>query len=213
MNSQWPTCLLLAVLLGSAALRPAFTAEILRWQDADGKTHFGDRAPPGARATPVAPQPVNAARPVPVAPASATPGATVPAADVPPAAPTREACERARREVVVLATQRPIYRDESGELRVKRGPGRPDVYGGERRYLDDHARSAAQAAAEQAFARDCAAWPDLQNRQQAEADLFRQENCENARAALADANQRGFPPGDDPRPRFAREIAQWCTSP
>jgi len=213
MTSPLPARLLFALLLGGAALQPCRAAEILRWQDADGKTHFGDRAPPGTRATPVAPKPVNQAMPVPTAPASAAPGTGAPGADMPPAAAKREACERARREVVVLATQRPIYRDESGELRVKRGPGRPDVYGGERRYLDDRARTEAQAAAEQAFARDCAAWPDLQNRQQAEADLFRQENCENARAALADANQRGFPAGDDPRPRFAREIEQWCSPP
>ena len=201
------------LLLGGLAALPLAAAEILRWQDAEGKVHFGDRPPPpGVRAEAVVPKQTNQSLPPSRAEPTDPPAAPSP---LPLTAPVveRSQCERARREVVVLATQRPIYRDETGTLRVKRGPGRTDAYGGERRYLEDAERASELARAETAFARDCAAWPDLQDRRAGEEALFREENCAAARAALADANRPDAANPADLQARYQREVAQWCTPP
>ena len=197
------------LLLSSLVALPLAAGEILRWQDAEGKTHFGDRPPAGVKADVVVPKTSNQAH------ADGAPAPSDSEADrrPPPAiepVPARERCERARREVVVLATQRPVYRDEEGRLRVKRGAGRPDAYAGERQYLADQERTRELSRAEEMFTRDCAAWPELQDRERAEADLLREEQCELARAALADAKRKGLPPGDEAQVRAKREIAQWC---
>jgi hypothetical protein len=206
-----PLCLTALLLLGSLCALPLTAGEILRWQDAEGKTHFGDRPPAGVKADIVVPKISNLAhgeRP-PAESASETGGKAPPAVDPVPA---RERCEQARRDVVVLATQRPVYRDEEGRLRVKRGAGRPDAYTGERQYLADRERTQELSRAELMFTRDCAAWPELQDRAQAEADLLGEEQCELARAALAEAKRKGVPANEEAQVRARREIAQWCGS-
>lgn len=197
------------LLLGSFLAPPLPAGEILRWQDAEGKTHFGDRPPAGVKADVVVPNASNLAHGArPPAESASTAGSKAPPAVDP--VPARERCEQARRDVVVLATQRPVYRDEEGRLRVKRGAGRPDPYTGERQYLADRERTQELSRAEQVFTRDCAAWPELQDRARAEADLLGEEQCELARAALAEAKRKGVAANEEAQVRARREIAQWC---
>lgn len=176
--------------------------ETYKWVDESGQTHFSDRPPPGVvveqiqiRPPPSSLSPEQAAERVDQlrmqqAAEAARRGEEDKAeagaeAEAQVRYARRERCDRARWALAALETQRPVYRDENGAYRVKRGPNEPDVYAGTREYLDDATRAREIARAQAVMTEDCAAFPDAQDKTLAEEELRLAEHCEAAQAELA----------------------------
>lgn len=196
-----PVVALVGVLiaLGPLPLR----AEVYRWTDADGQLQYGDVPPPGVKAErvgrPVDPglspeaaqERLNQIR-LDDAGRDAEREARARARAKSDAAAAAARAERARRcqaawdALAALESQRPVYRDEEGGLRLKRGQGWPDTYSGERQYLDDATRASETARYRAEAQQNCEPDADAQAAlQSADEGRRRQERCDAAQADLA----------------------------
>lgn len=192
--------------------KPARADEIWRWQDASGGTHFGATPPPGVKATLVAPGPTNRAQP------QATPAAPTSPGPAKPKKPTedtsieaRNACDDARFSLAVLGESRPVYRDDQGALRVKRPPRQGDPYEGTRQYLSDEERASETARYREQMEHACAGFPDLQDPQKTQEELYRAENCELAKAELSRLSNPELNAAETDLQSAQQQYQRWCT--
>lgn len=172
-------------------------AQAYKWQDADGKVHYGDRPPPGVAADPVRTQRITPEqaqqgealrqRMLERAGQDARERATENAGRAAEAAAQREqdvatapACLEARKKLDILHEAKPVYRTASGALRVKY-PG--DAYDGERLYLDDAERAQEIASVNQVIANMCNPRNDP-GQAYARDEQIRSERCDAEREKL-----------------------------
>lgn len=192
-RSTWCSMFFVTSLCAMAAVQ----AEIYRWQDAEGGTHFGDSPPADVRAEPltVLPQPSD------LTPEQATPrlrdeeaasSEADEATEAEAATQARQAfqdraaaldrCEHAKWALVALDSGRPVYRDEQGMYRAKPPPGQGDAYTGERTYLDGAARDAEIDRQQELIATHCETPPTPAALRQTAEAIRMAETCEKAAA-------------------------------
>jgi hypothetical protein len=195
-----PLCLSILALVAATECH----AQAYKWQDAEGKVHYGDRPPPGAAADPVRTQRITpeqarqgeelrqrmlerAGRDARDRAAENAERAAALAAQHEQDAAAAPACLDARKKLDVLEEARPVYRTPAGALRVKY-PG--DAYDGERVYLDDAERAQEIAAVEQQIADTCNPRNDP-GQALARQEQIRGERCEAEREKLRLLSRQG----------------------
>lgn len=180
----------------------AVQAEIYRWRDADGGTHFGDTPPHEVRAellkvypqasklTPEqAKQEVQRLRDVEAGHREADQAKKAAAGaqakkNLLESAARLERCEQAKWALSALESGRPVYRDERGMFRIKRPPGQGDAYSGLRDYLDDGARNVEISRQRTLMTKHCDGSPTASDMRDTEDAIRMAEQCEKAAADL-----------------------------
>lgn len=193
-----PQPFLIAVIAVVVLAAPA----IYKWVDEEGRVHYSDQPPPDVETETVEtePAPAGAAREAVEARTRAFEEARKERAQRTAERDAKAASEAARRsedearaarcaaareQLIILQEQRPVYRDESGNLRVQARRGVFDGYEGQRDYLEDAEREALLARARDEVEMYCVEPDSVEQEAMAREQWLRSQQCATARAELA----------------------------
>ena len=187
--------LIAAITILAIVLSAALFADMYKWVDEEGQTHYGDKPPASTKSETLRPPPPvsreeaakqrerleKAEREMETRMDERRSKAAVKKAEKLERASIKEQCLALRRELDVLDSGHPVYRDEKGSFRVQ---WLNDPYRGERRYLDEDERSEEIERVHGEITADCGDPDDPKARRLARAQQIRAERCEAARADL-----------------------------
>jgi len=213
--------LIAAITILAIVLSAALFADMYKWIDEEGQTHYSDKPAAGTKSETLRPPP----------PVSSE-----------EAAKQRERLEQAEREMEMRMDERrskaaakqgekrerasikeqclawrgdlekfdfgmPIYRDEQGRFRLH---WRYDPYQGERQFLDDEEWDAEIAGLRDAISTHCGDPDDPKARRLARSQVSRAARCEAARADLEQLVRREVKVADDTLEDHRRFVAEIC---
>jgi Domain of unknown function (DUF4124) len=202
----------------------ASAQEIYRWVDAEGRVHYGDQRPPDSQAERVqvdTNEPSNAAasgaelmrllerneaavekraQDRRERDATAETRNTAQGAEL-------QSCREARRNLVVLEWQWPVYRDEQEQVRLQWAG---DTYAGAREYLDDETRAAEITRTKAEIRAKCADPDSTEEQELARELLILTEVCAAERADLYRLEQPEQRTPESDLSRKRDEVREYC---
>ena len=116
-------------------------------------------------------------------------------------------CFDARKQLVVLQTQMPVYRDTDGQIRAA---WKYDTYQGEREYFDAAARAAEVANTKKLIETICQRPDDATARANARKQWIRSERCAAARSELEAVQRPQAKSSDQAIEDRRREVDKYC---
>jgi hypothetical protein len=119
----------------------------------------------------------------------------------------QEKCFDARKQLVVLQMQMPVYRDMDGNIRAA---WKYDTYKGEREYLDDAARTAEIANTKKLITTLCQHPDDTVARANARKQWLRSERCAAARSDLEALQRPQSKSSDQAIEDKRQEVDRYC---
>jgi len=119
----------------------------------------------------------------------------------------QQQCHEARKQLVILQTQIPVYRDTEGRIRAA---WMYDTYKGEREYLDDAARAAEIKSTKKLIAANCQNADDREAQAQARKRWIRSERCAAARSQLQAMKRPQAKSTDQAIEDKQREVDLYC---
>ena len=186
---------------------------IYKWTDSDGVVHFSE-SPPDVHSEELT---LNVSGP---SPEQRTQLATVRRDSLPAVDASsdrysddalqvryRELCMTGRREFEVLGERLPVYRTTDGELRAHWSA---DTHEGERAYLDEQARVAAENEALYKIANFCTDPLDVEDQQLARDQWIESDLCEAAKLNLSNAERPGSRSAREHIARLRRQVERYC---
>ncbi len=212
---------IVAISTLAIVLSAALFADMYKWVDEEGQTHYGDKPPAGTKSETLRPPPPvsseeaakqrerleQAEREMEARMDERRSKAAVKKAEKLERASIREQCLALRRELDVLDSGHPVYRDEKGSFRVQ---WLNDPYRGERRYLDEDERSEEIERVRGEITADCGDPDDSKARRLARVQQIRAERCEAARADLEHLMQRQVKVADDTLEAQRHLVTEYC---
>ena len=199
----------------------SISGEIYRWVDEDGNIHYGDNRPadvesdevviaPGNRAGDR--RPVQTSRSVRSRVKSSVSDSAVDASHerLDRGASSEESCEDAKEQLKILQVALPTYRDDTGRFHNS-ASWILDQYEGERKYLDDAARSREVGIIRGRIEGSCKDSNKSNSKQNAETEWHRTQNCKIARAELALLSDPGSRAASQEIRDKQNEVIQFCT--
>ncbi len=213
---------LIAGITGIALiLSAALSADVYKWVDEEGQVHYGDEPPASAETETVpSPPPVDreeaarrrdrleqAVKEMEVRIEERRAKVAKKEVERQKRSGVRQRCLGLRRELDVLDSGMPAYRDDKGRFRVD---WRYDPYQGERQYLDDDERGVEIERVRGEITEHCGDPDDPEARRLAREQQIRAEHCEMARANLKFLMQRRVRASDDKIEAQRHLVAEYC---
>jgi len=214
--------LIVAIASLAIVLSAALFADMYKWVDEEGQTHYGDKPPAGTKfetlrsLPPVSSEKAakqrerleQAEREMETRMDERRSKAVAKKAEEQERASIMEQCLAWRRDVEKFDFGMPIYRDEQGRFRLH---WRYDPYQGERLFLDDEEWDTEIAGLRDAISTHCGDPDDPKARRLARSQVSRVARCEAARADLEQLMRREVKVADDTleaHRRFVKEICE-----
>jgi hypothetical protein len=119
----------------------------------------------------------------------------------------QQQCFDARKQLVVLQTQMPVYRDTDGQIRAA---WKYDIYKGEREYFDAAARAAEVANTKKLISEICQRPDDAAARANARKQWLRSERCTAARSQLEALQRPQAKSSNQAIEDMRREVDKYC---
>lgn len=213
--------LIAAVITIGIGFSAALSADVYKWVDAEGRVHYGDKPPAGTKSETLRPPPPvsseeaakqrerldQAEREMETRMDERRSKAAMKKAEKLERASIKEQCLALRRELDVLNSRHPVYRDEKDSFRVQ---WLSDPYGGERRYLDEDERSEEIERVRGEITADCGDPDDPKARFLARVQQIRAERCEAERADLELLMKPRARVADDTLEAQRRTVMHYC---
>ncbi len=202
-------CLILLVLANNSLAERT----IYKWVDSEGVVHFSE-SPPDGRSEELtlnvdAPPPEQRTQLASVRRDSrpTANGSSDQYADDAMQVRYRELCMTGRREYEVLGERLPVYRTAAGELRAH---WTADTHEGERNYLDEQARVAAENEALYKIANFCTDPLDAEDQQLARDQWIESDLCSSAKYNLHNAERPRSRSAREHIERLRRQVERYC---
>lgn len=214
--------ILVAIFIIGIVLSPVLSAQLYKWVDEKGQVHYGDKPPADAKSETLRPPPPvgsgeeaaqqhkrleQAVREMESREEERRKEALDRKAAKVARKDSKNLCLALRRELDVLDSGLPVYRDEIGQFRVQ---WKSDPYQGERRYLQENEKRIEIERVRSEIAVDCGNPDDPKARRLAREQQVSAEQCEARKADLEQLRRPQSKASDDKIEAQRRLVAAVC---